>query len=359
MRDKVSSRQLGIMVFLSLLSPIVRLLPVSSLALAGRAAWLSPLPAGVAACLFALLTSMLAGKLKPQGGDLLRCSLGRFWGGTFSAVFALWLVFYSGIVLRVSAERLVSVLYPEASPAIFIIATSVALLAPLTMGVRTLYRAGELALPLIMGCLIFVLVFSVKEIRLRYLLPVGLEDAGAAALGSLPVMEIFALWSYYLLLAPAVTDGERLGRESVRWIALAALCALLLGLITIGSLSPELCAGFLSPALAVVRNISVFGTDARVDSVIVAIWVITDFALVASLLGIASRLLRGLAPGKSKVLVPPAECAAVAAVAFLISPTAEGAARCSEKLAPLVNSALCGILLPLILIIGLIRKNSR
>ena len=152
---------------------------------------------------------------------------------------------------------------------------------------------------------------------------------------------------------------ERLGRESVKWLALAALCALLLGLITIGSLSPELCAGFLSPALAVVRNISVFGTDARVDSVIVAIWVITDFALVASLLGIASRLLRSLAPGRSKALVPPAECAAVAAVAFLISPTAEGAARWSEKLAPLVNSALCGILLPLILIIGLIRKNSR
>ena len=88
MRDKVSSRQLGIMVFLSLLSPIVRLLPVSSLASAGRTAWLSPLPSGVAACLFAPLISMLAGKLKPQGGDLLRCSLGRFWGGAFSAVFA-------------------------------------------------------------------------------------------------------------------------------------------------------------------------------------------------------------------------------------------------------------------------------
>ena len=359
MRDKISSRQLGIMAFLSLLSPIVRLLPVSSLALAGRAAWLSPLVAAAVACLFALLLSMLASKLRPQNGELLRASLGSFWGGAFSAVFGLWLVFYSGIVLRVSAERLVSVLYPEASPAIFILATSVALLAPLTMGNRTLYRAGELALPLIMGCLFFVLVFSVKDIRLRYLLPVGLEDAGAAALGSLPVMEIFAIWAYYLLLAPALTDGDRLGRESVKWLSLAAFCAFLLGLTTIGVLSPELCSGFLSPALAVVRNISIFGTDARVDSVIVAIWVITDFALIASLLGIAHQLLRGLLPGRGSRLAAPGECAAVASVAFLISGSAEGAARWSEKLAPIVNSALANILLPLVLVVGIIRKNFR
>lgn len=357
--EKMTSRQLGILAFISVLSPIVRLLPNLSIYRAGNAAWLSALAASAAASVFVLLLSFLARKVGINEGAIFTLSLGRVSGGLLSAVFGLWLVFYCGIVLRASTERLVSAIYPESSPLFFMIVTAAALAVPLYMRKTALYRAAELVLPLIVGCLAFVFIFAVKDIRPRYLLPVGVETAGGTALGSLPVLEVFSVRAFFLILSPDVSDGRRLMRESVKWTGLAGAVAFLLCVVTIGTLSAPLCADFLSPGLAVVRNIRLFGTDGRVDSVIFAVWVITDLALMASLLTLAMRLFSAFIPERAARFMSAAEPAAALFAAALIPCGARGVAFWAEKAAPLVNSILAGGVFPLALIAGLIRKNYR
>lgn len=355
----ITSRQLGILAFLSVLSPIVRLLPNSAISEAGSAAWLSTLLASAAAVFFVILLSFLLRKTGKCAENLFSRSLGAFFGGLFSAIYALWLVFYCGIVLRASVERLVSALYPESAPWLFMIVTAAALTVPLSMKKKALFRAAEIVLPLIVGCLAFVFIFSVKDIRPRFLLPVGLDGAGGTAAGAIPVLEIFSVFAFFLLASHEVSDPERLMRESAKWTGLAGIAAFLLCVVTIGTSSAPLCADFLSPALTVVRNIRLFGTDARVDSVIFAVWVITDLALMASLLKIARELLAALLPKRALRLLPAAEPAAVLLTAVLISGGATGVAFWSEEAAPAVNAVLAALVLPLVLTVGLIRKNSR
>ena len=80
---------------------------------------------------------------------------------------------------------------------------------------------------------------------------------------------------------------------------------------------------------------------------------------MASLLKIARELLAALLPKSAVRLLPAAEPAAVLLTAVLISGGATGVAFWSEKAAPAVNAVLAALVLPLVLTVGLIRKNSR
>ena len=99
---------------LILLGPALRLLPQLTAAAAGRAAWLSVLPALPLLLFYAGLFSRWLEKRQARTGlpELLLQALGEKPGKALLLLLSLWLCFYGGFLLRSGADRLVVTVYP-------------------------------------------------------------------------------------------------------------------------------------------------------------------------------------------------------------------------------------------------------
>ena len=113
---------------LILLGPALRLLPQLTAAAAGRAAWLSVLPALPLLLFYAGLFSRWLEKRQARTGlpELLLQALGEKPGKALLLLLSLWLCFYGGFLLRSGADRLVVTVYPHSGPTVFALSMGLA-----------------------------------------------------------------------------------------------------------------------------------------------------------------------------------------------------------------------------------------
>ena len=150
-----------------------------------------------------------------------------------------------------------------------------------------------------------------------------------------------------------------------RFSLAAALVMLLIVGVTLGRFGPELTGRFTYPFFALVRNTSLFGVAERIEALVTALWVFSDFVLFAFALSAGAGCLRlalGLAPeglserhgafemrgGRWLIWL----CAALAGLtAALIAPNSASLKLFSELVAPGLNLlAIFGLILPALLI---------
>lgn len=357
--DKISERQITVLIFLSLLSPLIRILPRSTVALGGKPSWLSPVPAAIVGVLYILLMDWFFKKrtLGEGLGELLGKSIGKFGGNVFSILCALWMTFYAGFIARSAAERLLSAVYGEGGTEIFVIISLILAVIAAAGPTKNLARTAEIIMPIIITVLIFAVAFSVTDIKLNYLFPITHLDAGAIVLGGLPIVDIFGFWVFFAFLlgyADRTKDGVKHG---IRWLLILSLSALGVMLVTVGGCSAELSGKLQQPFFAMIRNIQVLGIIERVEALVIAIWVMTDFTMLAAALMIAAEIWKQvLGVRKRRIFVFPS-AALSCACAFLIAPNAFRLQWWSELGIPLVNLVFAFILIPLALIIGKLRRK--
>ena len=133
---------------LLLLGPALRLLPRLAAEQAGRAAWLSVLPA-LPLLLFYVRFLSRFWEARPAGTGLGEAALellGPRWGRGALFFFTAWLLFYAGFVLRSGADRLVLTVYPQSAPAVFTLSMGFCCLAAALGSARSLARTGALLL---------------------------------------------------------------------------------------------------------------------------------------------------------------------------------------------------------------------
>jgi len=357
--DSLSARQKRALTFLCLLSPAVRQLSELPTRAAGAASWLCPAAALLPALLYAALLGAAMRKRGPGEGlqELLVRAAGRVPGRAIAALSGIWCVFYGGFLLRTAADRLVSTVYEYGGDTFFIIILlAVALLAALGR-VCALGRLAEAVVPVMLLVLAFVLLPAMTDVSFEYLTPVSTLDTGAVALGALPLFDLLTIQADFAFLDGYIAPEERETAGSLRWTALLILCMLLLQTATIGGLSADIARALPEPFFVMVRSVSVFSGVDGFESLVVAVWVVTDFLFLAALLTIASEILRGLfGGGRRSVFVWPAAAGAVA-VAAALSGDAFAVRRLSETVLPVVNAGLKLVVLPLALAVGKLRRK--
>ena len=200
--ERISPRQLSVLIFVSLLAPMMRILPVSAVMLGGKATWLSPLPALAAGLLvYFILGRLLKGA--PEGAGLpglaIR-SLGSLGGRVFCLLLALWLTLYAGFLARTSAERMISAIFPLGEPWLLAaVILSVSLLAAWG-SLRALARSAEIFMPLLLLVLSVVILSALWDIKPEYLLPVTYQDALPILSGAIPTLDVMSLSVVFLCL---------------------------------------------------------------------------------------------------------------------------------------------------------------
>ena len=286
----LTARQTGAVCFVALLPPATRLLPGLCAQVAGRAAWLCPL----AALPFLLLTALLIRKLSANAapdenlGSLIMRGLGRRAGAVVLVLYALWLVFYAGFSLRSSASRFIYTIYPGAPPWPFIASGLVMGLIAALSPVRALARASELFRWLLVLALAPILLLGLLEMDAETLIPVYFSD-------TLPVLEgaLSALGAGAFLIVNIgfLNRGPGNLRRGRFCLGSALLMALIVA-VTVGRFGAELTGQLTYPFFALVRNTSLFGVTERVEALVTALWVLSDFVLFTFALSAASHCLR-------------------------------------------------------------------
>ena len=356
---KISGRQYTAIAFVSLLSPVIRLLPEKSVEQAGRAAWLTPVAVLLPVLLYTWFAFSFLEKRKSGEGlaELIVRCIGDKAGTVVNGLFFVWFVAYAGFVLRSAAERLITTIYENNALLVF----SVILLAAAAWAacgrVRSIGRTAELFAPVVAVIITAILLLSLKEFKAENLLPVTWEDTGDILLGALPVANVLGVVSYFMFLAGDLKKEEKEIRRGLRLIL--AIWAIIFGLIfcSIGQFGAGLISDLRTPFFMMVRNVSLLHVIERMEAVVVALWCVTDFLFLTVLLINARRLLGKVlkrSVGKKWVC---GIAAVVLAAALLMAGSDFQIRMISDRIIPTVNLVLVFGLLPIIYIVGRCRKK--
>jgi len=357
--DKITSRQLTALIFVSLLSPIIRLLPRAAVAQAGHLAWLSVIPGAAVGLIYILpVTRLFTRRQTPDGLMGLMCrSIGSFGGKLISVLCALWLIVYAGFLARSAAERLLSSVYQSGSPAAFMLVLLAAALLAASGSARSLFRTGELFALMILVVLVLTIVFSLPQAEVKNLLPVTWGDAGRIALGTLPIVDILGLHLYFYFLAGHLKSGENLRSQAVKWFFLSLGAIFAITAVTVGAFSPELALKEQHAFFILIRNIEILDVIERVEALVITLWILTDFALLAAVFMIVGEIFRGVFPSvkRQAFTVPAAVLSGLCS--FFIVGSAFTLEHWSDFYVPAVNIFITFLLIPAVLIIGVILRK--
>ena len=145
-KGKITSGQASAMLYIGLLSPIIRLMPKTAVDMGGYVSWISVFVAFPV--LFLLIwfwrKMMEDRKTGDSMVDVIISAVGKTGGKIAVSLFGLWLIFYVGFMLKSGAERLISSAYDTASPTLFIL-TILAVAVIVAMGkLKVLGRLSEI-----------------------------------------------------------------------------------------------------------------------------------------------------------------------------------------------------------------------
>lgn len=357
---------LGTMIFLA---PALRLFPAQSAELAGRGAWLCPLPALPLLLGWGLLLTRLAG-LRREGETL--AELAERLGGRGALLLAgLWALVYAAFVLRAGADRFVGTVYPRAPWRAFAVTMALAAFAAALSTDVALCRLGRLLQSLLLPVLAVLLGCALCSARLDNLLPLTAADAPGTARGALTAVDVISCPAAALLFLPRPAGEEKTAFRSLA-VWMAALCGVLalLAAAVIGVFGHELAARLARPFFVLVRTLSLFGSMERFEALVVMLWIFPDFLTAGLFLRAASRCARRLLG-----FDPDAGCAArleskngrfliwacagaCALLACLLAPDARSLERWSTALIPALNLGFCFVFLPGLYLLGSVGKRQ-
>ena len=358
---------------LLILGPLLRLLPRLAAQEAGRAAWLAGLTALPPLLGYTAFLSRLWMRRREGTGlaELTLELLGEKGGRTVLALYALWLSFYGGFILRSGATRLVVGIYPQASAQPFIWSMGLLCLLAALGSARTLGRFAKVLLPLVGGILLLTLLLAFRGVERGNLLPVTIRDLPGLLRAAVPVLDVLGLGLFLPQFYLGLVDGRgELLPRYLRWLGIQLGLMTLLIYTVLGNFGAELVTQLTHPFFTLVRNLVLFRSLERVEALVINCWVFPDFLLVSLCvyaaqyclrlaLGEQPRADRGsrLEPGGKRWLIFLCGAACLLFGATLGSDLVRLRAL-SDRVVPALNLTFSYLTLPLLLAVGKIRERT-
>ena len=357
--DTITPAQLAVLGFTGLLSPLIWQMPHAATQTAGKAAVFSPLFAlpllGV--ILFFAFAFLKARRENEGLADIILRCLGKKAGKAVCLIILLWLVFYSGMMLRAGCERFLSTIFTDGNLFVFMVVTLILALLGGLGRVRNLASSSQLFFRLISFVLVAIFLFTLPEISKYNLLPytsahiLPAAEGGAALACSLTP-------AFYVLFLSSHLSGGKSAKALVALLSVFMVVISFLIIITIvGNFGADFANTMQNPFFIMIRNIRIFNITERVEAVVVAMWVLTDFVFLASMLISSGKLTLAVVPSANRKAAVLLCAAAVFLVGLFSGQDAFTFLRLSRTVCPLGNAAVVFLLLPMVYFIGKIRRK--
>lgn len=355
MNKPLQRAQLITLMAIALLSPIIRQMPTAMVRSGGSGAWVSALLAlPVVIAMGALSCDLLRER---DLAAALEQSFGKLMGKALTAIMTLWLLFYLGFVLRSSADRFVTAVYPEHSPWVFVGVLAAMVLLSRSGSLRQMGRLGQVAEPFLLLFFLLLPVLVLPQVDITLVKPERGELPGLVK-GIFPVADTLCVGVFAGFLE-AETEGQPRLRELLPpIIGFTALIALLC-VSTVGLFGANLTGELYYPFFVLLRNVELPGFLERVEAALVAQWLSADFILAALLLRICEGNLAKLGLWKEHMWLRTALCMAPAlTAAVLCADSSYALLRLTENVVPKVNAALVFGVVPLCWAVGKVRSEE-
>lgn len=272
-KGRISSRQLALLLFSTVISTITVYPPSLVAGVAGRDAWLAVVLATAYTLLLWWVIAALASRFPGETAvQYARQVLGRWLGSLVGMVFIFFFFVLGFNVARVMGEIMTTAFMPR-TPEVVIVAILVVLSAYAVYGgLEVIARVNEILLPVGVAVLLFVGASSLSTVDFANFLPLLEEGLRPVNWGGVLLLSFTGEVVLALMLFPFVQDREAVARDgALTIIGLGA--AMQIGVLAIGLYTPEVAAKMVFPALEMVRGVSLGKLISHLDVLIMGVWI--------------------------------------------------------------------------------------
>lgn len=190
-----------------------------------------------------------------------------------------------------------------------------------------------------------VLGLALFQVRPEHLLPLWWQDALPVAGGTLPVCGVLGWGMFAAFLLGQTEPAKHARRDWLIWSGIGCLLLSLEQLVVIGNLGETLAQRLHSPFFALAKSVGVEGAFQRVESIVSALWIFGDLALLGVILFALWEMARTVwKKAEQKTVVTAAVLPAVI-ISMAAFPDGVGAEAAGRGIV-LVGNLVLGIALP-------------
>jgi hypothetical protein len=342
----------------STLSAAIRLFPSETAAISGAASWLTPL-AGVVPLLlnFKVLNIMFKNNTYTNFGEVIEASLGRIMGKIIIVIFLLWMIILYFLYIRYYADRLLSSIYTSTDVRFFLLIMMLLVFMTTRGRIEAFTRFAEFSFLAFNAIMFAFFVLLLPSVKIENILPVTYYDIVPVIRASYPIAGIWCYLPLFFFIGDKVTDKGRINSYSKRTAIYLFVMNTLLIITVVGSIGPKVVQRMPLPFFNAVKVITFSELFDRMESVLLSVWVVSDFLVINSFAFIIMAICKQLFRLKEdKFLSAPLAFLGYSGSQFLTTSRFE-LKLFSNKIGLPINIITC-ILLPfIIMIIGKLRKK--
>ncbi|BAS26449.1 GerAB/ArcD/ProY family transporter [Limnochorda pilosa] len=271
--ERISPRQVFLLVLLSRATTAVAQLPALTVGDAREDAWISALVATAAGTVLVWVYGTLA--LRFPGRSVIRFldeMLGPVVGRLMGLLFLWVFLEQSAIVLREYGEALVTAIMPE-TPISFIMGVMIALAAfNVRAGIEVEARMSDVILPVFLVATLLVPALAVNVAQVDWLLPVLSRGWQPVLHAAVTPFVWFGELLFLLMIFPHVSDLRQARRAACLGAAASGLLVTLLVAVTLAVFGAEEGERLTFPVYSLARMIEVGGFLERISAIPMMAW---------------------------------------------------------------------------------------
>lgn len=276
-KGKISSLQLGIMFYPTILATALLSVPSGSAEHAKNDMWLSPIWASLVGFIIVFVAYRLH-KFYPKQ-TLIQYSeqiLGKILGKVIGIILIVNLFITNGWSTRQYTELIIGA-FLHYTPMV-VVSSSLILVCAFAVrgGVEVVGRAAQLFIPLYVFSLVIILVFLAPEFNPKNITPIMENGLLPSIKGAANPQSMFTLFFWIAFFLPYLTDEEKALKWSIISV-FAVMLTLVIIYLTILLVFGGTTSNHVYPVLSAVKYISIADFFENVESVIMAIWVAGSF----------------------------------------------------------------------------------
>ncbi|MCU6796376.1 spore germination protein [Paenibacillus sp. WQ 127069] len=277
-KEQISSAQMAILMYQTVLGTAILLLPSATTALAGRDMWLTPIIGSV--CGFVMV--WVAYRLHQYYPDqsifgYMESILGKYISKIVGFVFLLFNLHILGATVRDYSEFIVGNFFKK-TPLIVVAASMVLVCAfAVRAGIEVIARCVQLFIPIVLLLLLLTIFFIIPDMKLTNLQPFLENGLVPPIKGSLVVQGWFCQFVLISYLYPTLKDPHK----ALKWahISVAAVTfTMVIMNLAILLLMGTLAGRIIYPVLFASRYIMLADFFEHVEAMIMMIWVLGTFS---------------------------------------------------------------------------------
>lgn len=277
---KISCNQTVFMLINLVGATAVVFLPGLTAGIAGRDSWMTPLVATLPGIYLALVIAALGRRFPGRTlTQYLQEVLGTWPGKLVGLFYVFFFLHTNGVIVREFGELMVAVIMPRTPLLVFHGVILLLCAWAVRGGLEVLARVTEFTLPAVLAVFILMILLTAQDMNFENLFPVLEKGFKPVVLASLDPIGWRGEIIIFAMFLPYLASPEKGGRCAIIAVVAIGLILTADSVINNAVLGPSV-ARLTFPTFSLVREVSVANFLERIESVMVAIWVIGMFAKI-------------------------------------------------------------------------------